>query len=1519
MTFFRLSFKPGEFQTDTEGREVTFTRSSGRITQLTVSSSAVGDYGNLTIDYEYTSDRLTKVTKHYTRQSDGGTKVRPYTEYTYLSSGVFDGDLDLVKDCGTTVLNFDYTAYNTDEDRCTKVTDADGEIHEYDFDQGDANDDWTEYTDPFGQSCDFVYEDLSAEDRTIKERRDYLEDEDGNDISTAAVTQFTRDCDCGRITEIEYTDGSKEKWSYDSYGNTTKYTRVSKNGSDTDLVKQWTYDTFANRSRMLTSSGWLRKEANPAAKVTYTWNSNGTLQKVAWPAVTSGQPSSQTIEFEYTWNSDGTLDTVEQPNGDKSEYSYSGDDLTRTDDPDTGGLQRAWLTERDLFGNLTSREDPTGATSAWDYTVTPDGRVLKVEGPNGQETKFEYDLRGRKTKEDKLLSGTSTRVATLFTVSDGGQVTQVEADDGGIEAISTFEIDETNRFHKSIDPDKYGSKTTVGYGYHGLPWKMYNRDENPATPVDTRVMTYERDTMGRVTAEVQQGGTRVEFEYDGYGRRIKTITDLPSSKERETVLTLKDWGAVDKQEVKVGTTIYATTTFSYDEAVRLWKETREDPENLLSDRVTEYQRDQNGRVAKRKDPRLKTWETQWDAVGRKKKVIDPVGNEMQFSYNDSTRETTITSHEKDTSDNTFTDYVVIETKDASGRVTSIEDEGSAGGTNSRTISFEYDKAGRRTKKTSELGFETTWEYDKLGRQTKMTRPIDSGTPVLTAPTTITLTDGGRRTKVTDANSVETEWTYNAFGQVLTTKYKNGAASSTYTKTYDSYGRTDTITDPLGAVLDYTYDAGGRVSQVDVTKNSSGLIGPDRVVYVYDDMDRATSGKTQEKNGAAYDDLTTVTRAYNGFGELKSETQHGSYTFSFSYDDAGVLKEITYPSGGPVVGVKYTFDDNGRVDKVERKLSTDVEGISTSQWEDCATFEYEGSREIERIQDPYDLKRTQTWTAFKEPETLKYLKDSTSALLTGLSSYWDDDGRMVVRSRLHDEDSYKWGEVYRYDEMDRLVKMWRNVQDPHNFQSTDPVEANDTFDDRVTYNLGKVYEREDVKVKPDGGTETTTDYTNNDYYQYTDVGGTTHSWDANGQLTDNGDWAFKWTGFGQLAEADPDTGTTREFEYDAFKRRVKTTAGSDVEKYFYVNWKMLGEHDGTDWIWQEVPGRGGVAVLEHIALDSNDVDEDLNTSEFRQYATQIDHQETFLGLSDSSGTIVERYRYRDPYGDSYTEDAQGQDAGDFSTEIFCQKRVNGATILLGDGLYDLGSSIFEPKSASWFLRQMHSTSVSPYSPYARSFPGLRNLDELLSPALASPGSKGAPSSRQERMCNDPTQCECPCEGVAQQFAEECPPGGGSFGILDNVRSFWCSMLADQKVECRSPCLWYEGGGLCAWVGGGDLTRINICVQIHQTGEGDHCLPCCTTDAYQIIRPGRKLQPGRYMSCEDMVIHEAFHNFCTALALHEGMELSAARDKCGHRPIGDHSAQWTVCAEKFHIWAVSGLGQYDLKECIASLRR
>jgi len=80
---------------------------------------------------------------------------------------------------------------------------------------------------------------------------------------------------------------------------------------------------------------------------------------------------------------------------------------------------------------------------------------------------------------------------------------------------------------------------------------------------------------------------------------------------------------------------------------------------------------------------------------------------------------------------------------------------------------------------------------------------------------------------------------------------------------------------------------------------------------------------------------------------------------------------------------------------------------------------------------------------------------------------------------------------------------------------------------------------------------------NDHYQVT-AGPATMAWNDNGYLTDRGADDFAWTALGQLEQAVISGGSTLDYTYDAFGRRVKTVNGSQTNRFLYHGWHMIGE-------------------------------------------------------------------------------------------------------------------------------------------------------------------------------------------------------------------------------------------------------------------------------------------------------------------------------------------------------------------------
>lgn len=149
----------------------------------------------------------------------------------------------------------------------------------------------------------------------------------------------------------------------------------------------------------------------------------------------------------------------------------------------------------------------------------------------------------------------------------------------------------------------------------------------------------------------------------------------------------------------------------------------------------------------------------------------------------------------------------------------------------------------------------------------------------------------------------------------------------------------------------------------------------------------------------------------------------------------------------------------------------------------------------------------------------------------------------------------------------------------------------------------------------------------------------------------------------------------------------TTVGSQVNEYIYHGQHMIGEYDDNagDWLWQEIPLDWGDKMLEHFAVDSNDVDGDENTTEFRQYAIHEDFQSTAWGLSETDGQLFERFDYSDPYGVSTTRDSGGSFLGDYVSDVFHRKRLHAGVVDSISGQIEYRDGWYSPRVASWLSR------------------------------------------------------------------------------------------------------------------------------------------------------------------------------------------------------------------------------------------
>jgi len=396
---------------------------------------------------------------------------------------------------------------------------------------------------------------------------------------------------------------------------------------------------------------------------------------------------------------------------------------------------------------------------------------------------------------------------------------------------------------------------------------------------------------------------------------------------------------------------------------------------------------------------------------------------------------------------------------------------------------------------------------------------------------------------------------------------------------------------------------------------------------------------------------------------------------------------------------------------------------------------------------------------------------------------------VVRDRLHDASGgYAWGEVYQYDLNGRMIAMWRNVRNPQNFGSSWP-DVNTVYDDKVDWDIGKVYERESVVTTPKSGTPpiTTVSYTSNQGYQYTQIGADQPTWDGNGQMTSDGNDAYQWSARGKMLAFVPASGNTLNYQYDAFGRRVSTTVNGTTTHFLYHGWHMIGAHDGTNWLWQEIPLDSGEQILLHVAKDDADIDGDSNTSEYRTYAVHEDWQDTVWALSDAAGAVKERYVQDDPYGETHTLDANSTDIGLFASDLHHVKRMHGGVTEEASGLYDFRNRWLRPEQGGWLSRDpvFFIDSLNLYQSF-RNQP-LRQVDylgECTGAVCGTPGGLGGGHWESDGIPKFAEGgCDCPCQedfDRLQRLAKGSPPlGHPNPGLWRRV----AAVARSLKLDCQ----------------------------------------------------------------------------------------------------------------------------------------
>ncbi len=641
------------------------------------------------------------------------------------------------------------------------------------------------------------------------------------------------------LTRTVDNDGVTQTYNYAANGQLQTTTEASGTAVARTIDYAWDPDAQLNRLLSVTIPG--------ESQVSYAWNAQNRLASVTRTNLTGIGTVNQTLTttYAYTLYGNGMVQsmTVTQPspNGsDHATYAY------------------------DAYGNLTSVTDGLGHVTTYSgYNAL--GEVGKIVGPNGDETDYTYDARGRVASKTTHPNGTT---ATWTYAYDGfGLLSQINAPDG---EVTTWSRDAEMRVKTITHNDKDGTSTeNFAYDANGdITSDVIARGSDIG-----KATSYVYNALGKVYQIKGSHGQVLTYGYDG-NSNVLSVTDALSHTTRYTYDALNR--VVDVTDAAGGVTAY-----TYDAGDHVIHVT--DPRGL----VTGYAWDGLGQLWQQQSPDTGTTNYGYDAYGRLASFYRADGIVTALGYDALNR---LTSKTAGGVTRTYTWDVCTNGK---GRLCAASNQGYD------SVGYSYSPEGWITGRSFSFNGGPTYglgyAYDNMGHLAVVDYP--DGNEALYDYTDGAVADV--RMKVGSYNITGvSDITYRPLGLAMSnwTSY-NGL---TNTISYDSDLRPTSISVPNVESLAFTYDAADRITQI-----ANGLNGSLTQNLGYDALNRLTTVSSSADNESySYDangnrTYQVINGAATSFsvaaGSNRLNGVSGYYNDSYGYDADG---DMTTLNGNP---------------------------------------------------------------------------------------------------------------------------------------------------------------------------------------------------------------------------------------------------------------------------------------------------------------------------------------------------------------------------------------------------------------------------------------------------------------------------------------------------------------------------------------------------------------------------------------------------------------------------------------------
>ncbi|MFI0539753.1 RHS repeat-associated core domain-containing protein [Streptomyces sp. WSLK1-3] len=623
----------------------------------------------------------------------------------------------------------------------------------------------------------------------------------------------------------------------------------------------------------------------------------------------------------------------------------------------TDAEQHTTLFEHDAFGRLSAMTDPAGTHFTHTYTARGQHATTVLDDWTGDPSGTVRDL--------TIVSNAYDPAGRLATTTDAM---------GATTAYTYYD-------------DDLAATTTA---------RQVTQSDGTRHDVILEASTY--DPAGNLTRQVTSGGRTTEtFTVDALGRTTTSVLD-PGGLDRTSTFTYDADDRVKQQTQTITGDKKLITSAAYDPAGNVTQQTVTDG---TSTHITTSTYDDRGLPLTTVSPRgnapgadAATYTTvyRYDALGRLVQETAPtVQTEENGAAATTSKPTTLTGY------NTFGE--AIDAKDPRGKVTRSEvdrlgrttavtlpDYTPPGSTTALTATTRttYTPLGLPQTVTDPLGRVTSFGYDQFGQIINKTDPAADALAAALAPdtdltpesfasagagavTAYTWTPTGLQLSVTDPIGARTEATYDELGRQLTAttleRYPT-TANLTSRYTWDDASNQIASTTPSGITTSAAYNPAGETSTI------TDPAGTTR--FDYDGLGRQTETRdaTNRRTSLAYDALDNLT-ATTDYGTGTTPLRTDSAEFDADGNQTASISAQTKAR------TTYAYDALGRMTAQIEPVSS-TESITTS-------FGYDTAGNQTRLTDGRGNKTLYTFNSWGLPEST--IEPSTTAHPSAADRTW----------------------------------------------------------------------------------------------------------------------------------------------------------------------------------------------------------------------------------------------------------------------------------------------------------------------------------------------------------------------------------------------------------------------------------------------------------------------------------------------------------------------------------------------------